>query len=82
MLSGENRCGLSGGVSAVKGWVPEACSPGMSLAGTGRSSTGKIGRPVSRSSTNSIPVFVACSTAGTAAPSCVSVTSAGGDALS
>ncbi|PYP12551.1 MAG: hypothetical protein DMD56_03650 [Gemmatimonadetes bacterium] len=66
----------------MKGWVRDASSPGMSLDGTGRSSTGKIGRPVSRSSTNSMPVFVACNTAGTLAPSCVIVTSAGGEALS
>ena len=49
---------------------------------TGRSSTGKMGFPVSRSSTNSIPVFVACSTASTARPFRRTVTSAGGDALS
>ena len=80
--SGVRRCGLSGAITAVNGSVADACSPGMSLAGTGRSSTGKIGRPVSRSSTNSMPVLVACSTAGSIAASWVTVTSAGGDALS
>src|SRR2546430_1732397 len=46
MLSAEKRWGLSGGVTAVKGCVAAACSPGMSLEGTGRSSTRKIGRVV------------------------------------
>jgi len=54
----------------------------MSLAGTGRSSTGKIGWPVSRLRTNSMPDFVAWMTAGVGAPPRVTVTSAGGDALS
>ncbi len=76
------RCGLSGGVRAVKGCVGAVSSFGMSLFGTGRSSTGNTGRPVSRSSTNSIPVLVACTTAGTAWPSRVTVASAGGEALS
>jgi hypothetical protein len=54
----------------------------MSLAGTARSSTGKIGAPVSPFRTKSIPDFVACSTIGTRAPSLVTETNAGGDALS
>jgi hypothetical protein len=67
---------------ALKGCVGEATSPGTVLRGTGRSSTGKIGSPVSRSSTKSCPVFVACSTAGTSRPSTRTSTSAGGEALS
>jgi quinoprotein glucose dehydrogenase len=62
--------------------VGDATSPVTVLGGTARSSTGTIGRPVSRSSTNSMPVFVAWSTASTRFPSRRTVTSAGGDALS
>ena len=50
--------------------------------GTGFSSTGTIGAPVSRSSTKSCPVFVAWSTASRARPPYCTVTSDGGDALS
>ena len=47
------------------------------------SSTGNSGSPVSRCSTNSMPVFVACpATAGTSWPSRLRVTSAGGAAWS
>jgi hypothetical protein len=77
-----NRCGLSGGVTAVNGWVRDASSNGIVLAGTARSSTAKIGRPVSPLSTKSMPSLFACSTAGTRLPSLESVTNAGGDALS
>ena len=76
------RCGLSGGVTVVNGCVRDGLFRRIVLAGTARSSTGKIGSPVSASSTNSIPFLVACSTAGTRVPSRDSVTSAGGDALS
>jgi hypothetical protein len=69
-------------MAVVNGWVGDACSVGMSLGGTARSSMGKIGAPVSRLSTYSIPFLFAWSTAGTRAPSLVIVTSAGGDALS
>ena len=41
-------CGLSGGVTVVNGCVRDACSPGIVLAGTARSSIGKTGSPVSR----------------------------------
>ena len=61
------------------GCVGEVTSPGMSLLGTARSSTGNSGAPVSRSSTNNCAVLVPCSTA--ARPS-GNVISAGGDALS
>ena len=56
-------CGTSG-AHAGNGCVGEASSPGTSLFGTGRSSTGTSGLPVSRSSTNSVPIFVLTATAG------------------
>ena len=56
-------CGTSGGF-VVNGCVGAASSPGISLFGTGRSSTGINGLPVARSSTNRFPIFVDCSTAG------------------
>ena len=39
----------------MNGWVGEACSPGIVLEGTFRSSTGKIGTPVSLCRTNNMP---------------------------
>lgn len=56
-LTGE-WCGLS-----CKGLVGEACSPGTSLVGTGRSSIGNNGLPVTRSNTNIMPCFEPCATA-------------------
>src|SRR5437868_7861173 len=79
-VSGErpsHACGLNGG-SDENGCVGHARSPGTVLAGTGRSSTGKIGAPVSRLSTNIIPVLVVWITAGWP----FTVASNGGDALS
>src|SRR5262249_18617807 len=67
--SGRSVCGTSGGGSVGTGWVGEATSPGTSEAATGRSSTGKTGLPVSRSSTNRKPVFVAATTTGISRPS-------------
>jgi hypothetical protein len=40
------------------GWVGEACSPGTSEAGTGRSSIGQTGSPVRRSKANTKPCLV------------------------
>ena len=51
--------GLSG-----KGCVGHAASPSASVGGTGRSSTPKIGSPVSRLRKNSRPTFVICTIAG------------------
>src|SRR6266581_4171507 len=79
--SAEYRSGTRGGVTAVKGCVRDATSPGTVLGGTGRSSTGKIGVPVVRSSTYSIPDFPVWMTAGILAPFRVTVTSAGGAAF-
>src|SRR5579871_794707 len=56
-------CGLSGAVVGY-GCVGELTSPGTSLFGTLRSSTGKIGRPFTRSSRNKLPIFVVTATAG------------------
>ena len=64
--------------SVENGCVGHACSPGTVLAGTRRSSTGKIGAPVPRLSTNIIPVLVVWITAGCP----LTVASSGGDALS
>src|SRR6266478_3294361 len=68
------RSGTRGGVATVKGCVGDATSPGTLLAGTGRSSTGKIGVPVVRSRMYSIPDLPVWMTAGILAPSCVTVT--------
>jgi len=46
------------------GWVGEATSPGTSLVGTGRSSTGKRGTPLLRSRMKRCPILVATATAG------------------
>ena len=74
--------GTSGGVTVVNGCVGDAISPGTLLGGTGRSSTGNTGVPVVRSSTYSIPDLPVWITAGMPAPLRVTVTSAGGAALS
>ena len=48
-LSRVMDCGISAG-RLENGWVGAAASPGMSLAGTGRSSIGRTGFPVAGSS--------------------------------
>ena len=52
----------NGGGVVGKGCVGDDCSPGMSDCGTGRSSIGQIGAPVTRSNTNTKPCFVGCAT--------------------
>jgi hypothetical protein len=64
----ENAGGFDG-----TGCVGHACSPGMSLDGTGRSSIGHTGAPVSRSNTNAQPCFVSCTTASMRFPATVIV---------
>ena len=74
-----SRCGLmslavkvrrpNGSGRVGNGCVGQACSPGMSLAGTGRSSIGHSGWPVTRSNTKSWPVLVGCATMSTIRPS-------------
>src|SRR5512147_73098 len=60
-------CGTSGGGFCGNGCVGDNHSPLTAPVGTGRSSTGYNGSPVSRSSVNTSPVFVGCSTAATGA---------------
>ena len=47
-----------------KGCVGQLCSPGISVCGTGRSSTGKRGAPVRRLSTKTCPILVLITIAG------------------
>src|SRR6266853_2444238 len=58
-----NAGGLDG-----NGCVGEYHSPGTSPCGTGRSSIGQMGSPVSRLKTYSTPCFVGCATAFTVRP--------------
>ena len=68
----------SGGGLSGKGCVGHNSSPGVSLFGTGRSSTPKMGWPVSRLRINSKPIFVICASAGIVLPSCFTSINAGG----
>ena len=61
-----NAAGLVG-----NGWVGETRSPGTSACGTGRSSIGHSGSPVTRSKTNRKACFVHCATARIFRPSTV-----------
>jgi hypothetical protein len=72
----------NGGGFTGTGCVGEAASPSRSEAGTGRSSTGKSGFPVSRSNRKTKPVFVTCATPSTRRPFCCTVTSTGGQGRS
>src|SRR6266545_735631 len=67
--SGEMVIRASGRGAVGKGCVGQVCSPGTSVCGTGRSSTGKIGSPVSLLSRKRNPILVACATAGISRPS-------------
>jgi hypothetical protein len=49
--STENDCRPNGAGFVGKGCVGQDCSPGTSLAGTGRSSIGQSGSPVTRLNT-------------------------------
>ena len=61
-----------------KGWVGDRYSPSTApVWGTGRSSTGKSGSPVSRSSIKVIPILVVCTTAARVSPSIVTSNSVG-----
>ena len=64
---------LSNGAGRVgNGWVGQGTSPAMSVSvGTGRSSIGQTGSPVTRSKTNVNPCFVICATALIGRPSTV-----------
>lgn len=71
-------CFVNGAGFVGNGCVGYAASPGTSLAGTDRSSTGHSGFPVTRSNTNRNPSFVGAATASTRLPSCITVTRFGG----
>ena len=66
-----------GGGLVGKGWVGQDSSPGTSLLGTGRSSMGHRGSPVTRLKTYSNPNLVACATMSTILPLCRTVRSFG-----
>ena len=78
----ESVCAASGGGASGNGCVGEVTSPGTSLCGTGRSSTGNTGLPVSRFSTYSMPDLLPWITTGTSWPLWRRVASRGGEALS
>ena len=56
-------CLANGGTTVGNGCVGHASSPGKSLGGTGRSSIGQSGSPVTRLNTNRKPCFDANATA-------------------
>ncbi len=72
-------CRAKGGGAVGKGCVGQACSPGTSLCGTGRSSMGQSGSPVTRSKTYRKPVLPACATASTIFPLWRTVISCGAE---
>src|SRR5204863_9595022 len=61
--SGVILCGTRGGKLDI-GCVGQVFTPGTLLCGTGRSSTGWSGLPVSRSSAKTLPILVVTTTAG------------------
>ena len=63
MSSTVKLCRANGSGQVGNGCVGLACSPGTSEAGTGRSSIGQIGSPVSRFSTKRNACFVGCASA-------------------
>ena len=64
------------------GCVAAVTSPGTSLRGKRRYSTGKSDFPVTRSNRKMNPCFVVCATASIVRPPCVTVTRLGGDGRS
>src|SRR5687767_7783656 len=62
MSSFVKDCFTKGGGLVGNGCVGHVCSPGISLCGTGRSSIGQIGSPVTRSKTNRKPFLFASAT--------------------
>ncbi len=77
-----NDCRANGGGVVGKGCVGQTCSPNGAPCGTGRSSIGQIGSPVTRLKTYSQPVLPGCATTSTALPSCRIVSSFGAVVLS
>ena len=79
---GFNAVGASARGAVGNGCVGDAISPGTSLFGTARSSTGMSGAPVSRFRMKRWPVFDATPTAATVRPSLRHSKRIGGDATS
>src|SRR4030095_12947629 len=79
MSSFVNDCFTKGGGLVGKGCVGHDCSPGISLFGTGRSSIGQMGSPVSRLKTNRKPFLFACATTSIVLPSFRIVVSCGAE---
>src|SRR5215218_2542879 len=77
MSSLVNICFEKGGGAVGNGCVGQLCSPGISLLGTGRSSIGQIGAPVTRSNTNRKPILPASATTSIVFPSFLIVVSCG-----
>jgi predicted TIM-barrel enzyme len=73
---------LAVGGATGNGWVGDARSPGTSLWGTLRSSTPKIGLPVSRSSRKRLPVLEPTAIAGSVLPLRRTENRSGGEATS
>ena len=67
--SSENPCLEMGAGFEGNGCVGQLASPGTSLCGTGRSSIGQSGLPVTRSKTNRNPCLVGATTMSTFFPS-------------
>src|SRR5712671_1191395 len=72
-----NDCRANAGGLVGNGCVGQDSSPGTSDFGTGRSSIGHNGLPVSRSNTNRKPCLVGCATTSTFLPSCFTVSNFG-----
>jgi hypothetical protein len=72
--SGRTPCRSTGAGRVGSGWVAAVFSPGTFDWGTGRSSMGQSGRPVTRSKTKTNPCLVTWATAFTRRP--LTVTSA------
>ena len=64
------------------GCVGDSRSPGTSDCGTGRSSIGQIGSPVTRSNVNAHPCLVVCTTTSRGRPSTVTFSVTGAVGLS
>ena len=80
--SSERPCLANGAGLVGNGWVAEVCSPGTVDWGTGRSSIGHTGWPVTRSKTYRKPVLLGCMTASMRRPSTTIVPSVGGPTVS
>src|SRR4030095_5526125 len=79
MSSFVNDCFTKGGGLVGNGCVGHVCSPGISLFGTGRSSMGQIGSPVSRLKKNKNPFLFSCATTSIVRPSFLIVVSCGAE---